>query len=139
MKYIDFRVTLSYTSTKHYKGLPLNQKRYWLFYFNKYKTAGIMGKQVFDVPKELQAILDLFIKNRILKSDYLLQSYDKPSFTTADMNALIKQIFQKNIGVSTLRNIYLTNKFGPAVNKLKQIADEMGTSTHVALSTYIAK
>jgi hypothetical protein len=56
------------------------------------------------------------------------------------MTALLKKSFDNNnIGVSVLRNVFLSEKFGDTMKELKKDTHDMGTSIGVANSTYIKK
>jgi hypothetical protein len=50
---------------------------------------------------------------------------------------MLNKVFGKKIGVSMLRNIYLTDKYGDQLKELKQDAHDLGTSTNVIQSHYV--
>lgn len=126
-------------------GLPTEDKtkNYYhkgQFIFNTYKTAGAEHKQqIVEVPKELQDILKTWIKLKPKGCDYLLVKLpSNEKYKTTDMTGLLKKVFKNdNIGVSVLRNTFLTNKYSDAMKDLKKDAVDMGTSVGVALNTYI--
>ena len=128
-------------------GLPTEDKtkNYYhkgQFTFNTYKTAGQDHKQqIVEVPKELQDILKIWIKFKPKDNDYLLvkiPSNDK--YKANEMTALLKKVFKNdNMGVSVLRNIFLSDKYSDAMKDLKKDTEAMGTSTGTAMGTYINK
>jgi hypothetical protein len=109
------------------------------FYFNCFKTAGTYKQQVIKLPKELDDIIKIWIKLKPKGCDYLLVKLpSNEKYKTTDMTGLLKKVFKNdNVGVSVLRNTFLTEKFGDAMKDLKKDAIDMGTSVGVALNTYI--
>ena len=70
----------------------------------------------------------------------MLHTRDKAQMKSAnDMNDLIKKAFGVNVGVSALRNIFLSDKYSEVISDLKDDVADMGTSVGVALGTYIKK
>ena len=74
----------------------------------------------------------------------LIVDFEGNPFTqTNSITRLLNKIFNKKIGVSMLRNIYLTDKFSDILltrSKLKELNDtakEMGTSSNIIQSQYI--
>jgi hypothetical protein len=108
------------------------------FYFNVYKTKGTYKQQIVDVPAELIDILKLWIKFKP-KSDHLLVKLPAgDKYAPTEMTALLKKVFKNDsMGVSVLRNVFLSDKYSDAMAGLKRDAEQMGTSVGVANSTYI--
>jgi hypothetical protein len=52
---------------------------------------------------------------------------------------LLNKIFEAKVGVSMLRNIYLTSKYGKVMKELDNDVKSMATSKDVALDHYIKK
>ena len=111
------------------------------FYFNNYKTKGTYNQQVIDLHEELNAILKLWIKLKPKGPDSLLVNLQtNAKYKPSDMTKLLKQVFNnEHIGVSVLRNVFLSEKYSDVMSKLKKDAAQMGTSIGVAESTYIKK
>ena len=111
------------------------------FLFYNYKTKGTYHLQEVDVSKELKDILTLYIKLHPLKKDknyYLLVDYTgNPLPQTNSITRVLNRIFHKKIGVSMLRNIYLTDKFKKPMEDLKDTATAMGTSSNTISNTYV--
>ena len=111
------------------------------FSFYNYKVKGTYGLQEFEVSKELLDLLKLYLKLHPLKktkNPYLLVHYDgKPLDQINDITRILNKIFNKKIGVSMLRNIYLTDKFKEPIDELKDTATAMGTSSATIQNNYI--
>jgi hypothetical protein len=59
-----------------------------------------------------------------------------------ESNALTKKlnnIFEKKVGSSMLRKMYLTNKYSKVMEEMKEDAENMATSTGVIQTNYIKK
>ena len=50
---------------------------------------------------------------------------------------ILNKIFNKKIGSSMLRNMYLTNKYGKIMKEMKDDVKDMSTSVEVAMNNYI--
>jgi hypothetical protein len=111
------------------------------FYFNNYKTKTTYKQQVVNIPEELNAILKIWIKLKQKGNEYLLVNLQtNAKYKPTDMTKLLKQVFQnEHIGVSVLRNVFLSEKYSDVMSKLKKDAEQMGTSIGVAENTYIKK
>jgi hypothetical protein len=109
------------------------------FVFNVYKTAKQYGKQILLIPESLAKCLSLYFKHHpVLKSikgntkvfpitDFLL-SFNCTDPITADnfITRILNKIFDKKIGCSMLRHIYLSGKQN--VNEMIADANAMGHS-----------
>ena len=103
------------------------------FYFNKYKTFKTYGLQILDVPKELNVVLKKWIK--INTNDYMIYSSNGNKLSCPQITRILNKIFGKNISTSMLRHIYLTNVYKdvPQINKMENLANEMGHSVSTAM------
>lgn len=108
------------------------------FYFNVYKTAKDYGMQIVDAPTDLNVILKKWVKMNT--NDYMLYSTNGNKLTSPQITRILNKIFGKNISTSMLRHIYLTNVYKdlPALNKMQQLANNMGHSISTAME-YIKK
>jgi hypothetical protein len=108
------------------------------FLFNCYKTAGTYQQQIVEVPAELIDILKLWIKFKP-KTDHLLVKLPAGAkYAPTEMTALLKKVFRNDsMGVSVLRNVFLSDKYSDVMAGLKKDTEQMGTSVGVANSTYI--
>jgi len=110
------------------------------FIFNNYKTAGTYKKQVEPINDELFNIIKLYIKFRGLKESNIPFLVDYEENPIMESNALTKKlnnIFEKKVGSSMLRKMYLTNKYSKVMEEMKEDAKDMGTSVGVAQTNYI--
>ena len=108
------------------------------FYFNKYKTVKTYGIQSLEIPKELNNVLKKWIK--LNENDYMIYSSNGNKFTPPQITRTLNKIFGKNISTSMLRHIYLTDVYKdiPKINKMENLADQMGHSVSTAME-YIKK
>jgi hypothetical protein len=134
---LDFSAMVVGESTENKE---LNYYHNGKFYFNNFKTKKT-GTQIVDVPQELQDILKMWIKFKKGEDKHLLlRLTTNEPYTAHDMTQLLKKSFNnKDIGISVLRNVYLSTNFGDIIKDLKKDAEDMGTSMGTALGTYIKK
>jgi hypothetical protein len=111
------------------------------FYFNNYKTKTTYKQQVVDIPEDFNSILKTWIKLKPKGSESLLVNLQtNAKYKPSDMTKLLKHVFQnEHIGVSVLRNVFLSEKYSGLMGDLKKDAEQMGTSLGVAENTYIKK
>jgi hypothetical protein len=126
-------------------GLPQNlnyldlQKRN--FYFNNYKTAKTYKQQVEHIPADLFNVLKIYLKFKPTDSNFLLVGYEgNPLKHVNSITLILNKIFNKKVGSSLLRNIFLSDKFSGLQKQLDELGDtaeSMGTSKASALGVYI--
>jgi hypothetical protein len=119
----------------------------WKWIFNNYKTQKKYKQQVADVPDDLKAVLEVYLKfhpeSKLLKKKtftpvpFLVHYDGKPIQSSTEMTRILNKIFGKKVGVSMLRASYLTDKYGDKIQQLKDDTNAMGTSVDVAQSNYI--
>lgn len=113
------------------------------FIFNKYKTAKTYGQQIIEVPKELKEALDILIKFHPLsknksKEIKMLAKYDGSEFVSVNsITRILNKIFNKKVGSSMLRHVYLSDKYGDVIQDQERDAAMMGHSVSEAVGTYI--
>jgi len=126
------------------------------FIFNNYKTKGTYSTQTQPVDETLRNIIDIYIKYHPLKARLkeanntttpFLVKYDGEALLSN--NALTRRlykIFERKIGSSMLRKLYLSDKYGDKMKQVEEIMEEMksdteamGTSTNTAMTNYIKK
>jgi hypothetical protein len=115
------------SADKNYYHIPSKQ-----FIFQRYKTQKKYGKQVIDIPENLNNILTEYLKrhNGKTKTEYsLLVKYDGEVITTNNaITRILNKIFHKNIGSSMLRHIFLTSKYENINEEKEKDAQAMGHS-----------
>lgn len=112
------------------------------FIFNNYKTAKKYNKQEIDVNEELSNIINEYIKElKIKNNDYLLYNLmsNEPLLSTNAITLILNRIFNKKIGSSMLRKLYLSNRYSDKAKELIDDVKNMGTSVATAQNNYIKK
>ena len=114
------------------------------FIFNNYKTNKTYKSQIVDMSNDLIEIFNIYLKyhplKQLLKKDnipLLVNFKGEPFNKVNDITRILNKIFGQKIGVSLLRNIYLTNKYGNDVKELNEDVNNMGTSSDIAMNNYI--
>ena len=83
------------------------------FIINEYKSSKTYGKQVIQIPKELNTVLNLYLKFHKNTDSFLLNTRGKP-LTSNALSKLITQAFGRYtnniITLNLLRHIYITEK-----------------------------
>jgi hypothetical protein len=139
----DFQVMLYLNAPKdlgeNFKDFNYMDKDNFLYY--NYKTKNSYNLQEIPISPVLLDLLKLYLKLHPLKKSknpYLLVHYNgQPLDKVNDITRILNKIFNKKIGVSMLRNIYLTDKFKEPMNELKATANAMGTSSATIENNYI--
>ena len=130
-------------SEKKYNYLDLNNKK---FIFNNYKTQGTYLSTVVDVPDDLMRVILMYVKvhpeskklkNKKYNIHFLSTFYGENIEKSASMTNILNKIFDKKIGSSMLRNMYLTNKYGSMMKEMKGDVKSMATSVDTAMNNYI--
>jgi hypothetical protein len=138
LKYSD-----EYDDDFNYYSLS-NQK----FIFNKFKNVKKVGRLDLDVPKDLQNVLDIYIKfhphlhGKKLKKDGeipFLVYYDGTEFNkTNSITRVLNKIFGKNLSSSLIRHIFLSDKYLDVMDDMKKDSIAMSHSTSMQ-ADYIKK
>jgi hypothetical protein len=120
--------------------LDLNGNR---FIFNNFKTAKKYHSQEIKIIPELREILDVYLKYHptFKKSKttvpLLVNFQGQPYTKNNDMTRLLYKIFNKKIGCSMLRHIFLTDKYKDIMEEMKKDTEQMGTSVEMMKDQYI--
>lgn len=124
-----------------YKEYNYFIKESHLFMFFNYKTSGTYQTQEVQVPTDLYNILMKYIKihpDRKQSEFFLLvNSKGEPMGASNCITRILNKIFKKKIGVSMLRSIFLTDKFGDKEKEIQQTAKDMGTSSNMVSNNYV--
>jgi hypothetical protein len=147
--YMDMYVVLNEPTdtTKNYYVLNGHN-----FVFHKYKTAKTYGKQVVNVPNSPEApladVLTMFMKHHPLnkgrpnkKTEFrlLVKQDGSPLNSVNAITRILNKVFDKKIGSSMLRHIYITGKYGDQKQKMdemKEDAEAMGHSVSEQQNVY---
>lgn len=134
--------TKSEDDSKNYLVLDSND-----FIFNKYKTVKKFGTQTQKIPEELMEIINLYLKyhpkikgkvNKTTNEPFLVYYDGKPLDSVNSITRILNSIFNKKLGSSLLRHIYLTNKYEDVVEEQKEDAQAMAHSTEMQ-KNYVKK
>jgi len=115
--------------------LILDEKK---FLINRFKTAGTHGSTEIDIPNELMNVLNIYLKHHPLligqkRAKYPVRFLVIGSGKAIPLNngitRILNRVFDRKIGSSMLRHIYLTSKYGDESNEREQDASAMGHST----------
>jgi hypothetical protein len=113
------------------------------FIFNNFKTQKKYHSQEIKILPELREIVDVYLKYHptFKKSKTpvsLLVNFEGQPYTkNNDMTRLLYKIFNKKIGCSMLRHIFLTDKYKDVMDEMKEDTKEMGTSVEMMKDQYI--
>jgi hypothetical protein len=114
--------------------------------FNNYKTKGTYQCQNVDATPEMNTVIKSYLKFHPLSKELKKKGGEIPFLVDYEGNAItqpnyitrvLNKIFGKKIGVSMLRAIFLTDKYGDKVKELETDATEMGTSSSTIQNQYV--
>jgi integrase len=107
------------------------------FIYNVYKTSKKYGTQIVEIPPALSETLQLFLKHHPLwkegkrKADpvKLLVNADGTPITAVNaITRMLNKVFDKKIGSSMLRHVFLTDKYKDTLDEMKKDSDAMAHS-----------
>jgi len=114
------------------------------FIFQNFKTAKSYPSQEIPIVPELRDIIDTYLKfhptyKKTQKEavPFLVTYSGIPYKNNNDMTRLLYRIFNKKIGCSMLRHIYLTDKYKTVLDDMKEDAQQMGTSENMVQNQYV--
>jgi integrase len=133
--FIPPRRTTDWTEMKIRNYSPTeNYYKAGKFHFNIYKTAGVYGEQVIEVPRKLRDILKMYIEKN--PHDYLLLNNFGGKLFESGIPPRLNKIFNgKKISTTMLRHIYLSefHKDTPDLEDMRKTAHDMGHSYTMGL------
>ena len=102
------------------------------FIFNQYKTAKTYGQQTVAIPSDLAETLSIYLrhhpvkKERTLDLPFLVRADGTPLSKINDITRILNRIFERKIGSSMLRHIYLSSRYD--LKDMETTAEAMGHS-----------
>jgi hypothetical protein len=117
-----------------------------MWYFGNYKTKGTYKVQEIKCSDDCLEIIKRYLKFHPLKAELkkktgavplLVNSLGEPFEANNAITRILNKIFGRRIGVSLLRNIYLTDKYSGKISELNADATQMGTSASTIQNQYI--
>lgn len=113
---------------------------------NQYKTDKSYDKFEIDLNKKIYEILNNYINfrihNKLDKTDYLFTTFDNKNIDNSQLAKRLNKIIGKNISVSMIRKIYLSDIYGDDLNQIKKLSNtskNMGNSINTIINNYIKK
>ena len=121
------------------ENIYTNQKKNSKFIFNVYKTVKSFHHQEFEVPVELNNILQLWVKfiSGFYHGNYLLFDINENKLSPVKLNQRLNAVFGKKISINILRHSYISEKYlnkpMPALSDLIEVSNAMAHSplTHL--------
>ena len=110
------------------------------FVFNDYKTFSKYGSKIIIVPDEINAILNVWLFHN--KTGFLLLDNNNKLMSRVTLSRYLNKIFSptgKQISVTMLRHIFLSNEFPAQYAKMASLADQMGHSVATQQHIYVKK
>lgn len=118
--------------------LDLGGKR---FVFNRYKTVKSSGVQTADIPEDLMAVIGTYLKFHAMGKTrgefvFLAKPDGTPLTTVNGITRLLNKLFGKKVGSSMLRHSYLSQKYGPMMEEMREDQEAMAHNGRTQ-ATYI--
>jgi len=111
------------------------------FILNSYKTIDKHGKKEIKIPKDINSIINIWLKYN--NTDNFLLNTKGENISSNGLGKYIKKLFEKTgkeITINLLRNIYVSESIDlEAVNKANQLASDMNHSVQTQSSVYLKK
>lgn len=116
------------------------------FIFREYKDKKALGEQIIDIPDKLFKIIKEYMRITLdrfqIDKDKPIKFLVKPSgyfILRGDIGKYLTDIFGKNVGATSMRRTYVTEKYGKDEDEMKKDALKMGTSSNQIKNHYIKK
>jgi len=138
--YTDCLIVKTVPEDKDHNYLDISK---WEWVFNNYKTQKTYKQKVLPVPEQLKELLQIYLKHHPQSKEIKKKVITEPIpllpsvKSSPEMTKLLNKIFGKKIGVSMLRAINLTDKYGDTMKEMKKDVAEMGTSVDTSINNYI--
>lgn len=114
------------------------KKGFSSFVFNTYKNSTRIGRQIIEIPKTLERVIDVW--KQFNKSDWLLVNSVGNPVSQTKIVYWLNEIFGKNISSSLLRHIFLTSKYSNVnLKELKNDTEMMGNTEIERSLKYVQK
>jgi integrase len=137
LDYAQFKIKSIDESTDNYMTVK-GRKKEGTLVFNAYKNSKRLGKQEVKISNALRNIIQKWmLKN---PNEYLITTNTGNRIEQPRVNLMLNNIFNKNIGSSLLRHIYLTHKYGDVdLEEMEKTTHEMGNSEIERTLKYVKK
>jgi integrase len=137
LDYAQFKIKSIDESNDNYMTVKGRKKEGTLI-FNAYKNSKRLGKQEVKISNALRNIIQKWmLKN---PNEYLITTNTGNKIEQPRVNLMLNNIFNKNIGSSLLRHIFLTHKYGDVdLEEMEKTTHEMGNSEIERTLKYVKK
>lgn len=136
LDYAQFKIR-NITDTDNFMTVKGRKKEGTLI-FNAYKNSKRLGKQEVKISNALRNIIQKWITKN--PNDYLITTNTGKKIEQPRVNLMLNNIFNKNIGSSLLRHIFLTHKYGNVdLEEMEKTTHEMGNSEIERTLKYVKK
>ena len=125
---------------KKYNYLDFDNKE---FIFNNFKTKKNHGQQIIKIEDDLWDVINLYLKfypNKLKKTyivPFLIDFNGEHLDNINDITNILNTIFDKKIGSSMLRHIYLSSKYGDVKKEQQKDAEAMAHSVNTQQNNYV--
>ena len=116
------------------------------FVFREYKDKKALGEQIIDIPDKLFTIIKEYVRIMLdrfqVDKDKPVKFLVKPSgyfILRGDIAKYLTDIFGKNVGATSMRRTFATEKYGKDEKEMNDDALKMGTSSTQIKNHYIKK
>ena len=146
LDYTEMKLTTDYKPSmkeNNYLVIGVEKEVEMRFVFNRYKTDGVYRQQVFDVPEDLVAVLQKFIRlNNRKDGDFLLQK-NGHSLRSDDITDALHKVIGAGISTQMLRHMYLDKYNTPereaVIHEMMGDAEKMAHSISMQQGVYVKK
>jgi integrase len=137
---ISPRRSLDYTVFKH-KNIDPEKDNYMdskksQFVFNRYKTVRNYGTSRVSIPPKLKKIMNDWSK--LNDNEFVFLDSRMQPLNQTKLNTILNNFFQKRVGTSMLRHIFLSHTLKNVPKEIFQQAQDMGHSVSQAIK-YVKK
>lgn len=137
LDYAQFKIKSIDESADNYMTVKGRKKEGTLI-FNAYKNSKRLGKQEVKISNALRNIIQKWITKN--PNEYLITTNTGNRIEQPRVNLMLNNIFNKNIGSSLLRHIFLTHKYGDVdLEEMEKTTHDIGNSEIVRTLKYVKK
>lgn len=126
--YIEMEITKNNNNSTNKNYLDTKKQQ---FIFNTYKTSKKDGQLIVSIPDELMELLNIYIKHHPMKLEMKIKNvpfllyFNGKTLKDNSITRILNKIFDKKIGSSMLRHIYLSSKYGDLLEEQKKDSQMM--------------
>lgn len=132
---------LMFINSDKYNELDMEKQQ---FVFRDYKDMKALGDQIIDIPDKLFKVIKEYVR---ITSDRFQIDEDKPVkflvkpsgrfILRGDIRKYLSNVFERNVGATSLRRTFATEKYKNKTDEMKSDSYQMGTSSYQLKNFYI--